>query len=259
MREFHYTGLAKKLWDTETLNFTNLIHEFKGKQDLYVRQKPVELNRLVEIAKIQSTESSNRIEGIVTTASRIQAIVKEKTPPRNRDEFEIAGYRDVLNTIHENHDYIPIRGNYILQLHRDLMQYTGSNLGGIYKITQNYLKENAEQVKAIVEKNAAAASAFTVFMETEPEALVSNIAESLSNKAEATKNTAATAAEATKDVAAEAVNKTVENTKAAVNQKVEDAKAAANQKAEETKAAAKQKANEAVDNAAQNVKKGLGL
>jgi hypothetical protein len=140
----------------------------------------------------------------------------------------------------------------------------------IVTTVQNYLKENAEQVKAIVEKNAAAASAFTVFMETEPEALVSNIAESLSNKAEATKNTAATAAEATKDVAAEAVNKTVENTKAAVNQKVEDAKAAANQKAEESKAAAKQKAeetkatakqkaNEAVDNAAQNVKKGLGL
>ena len=141
MREFDYTGLAKKLWDTETLNFTNLIHEFKGKQDLYVRQKPVELRRLVEIAKIQSTESSNRIEGIVTTASRIQAIVKEKTTPRNRDEYEIAGYRDVLNTIHESHDYIPIRGNYILQLHRDLMQYTGSNLGGVYKTTQNYLKE----------------------------------------------------------------------------------------------------------------------
>ena len=141
MREFDYAGLAQKLWDTETLNFTNLIHEFKGKQDLYVRQKPMELNRLVEIAKIQSTESSNRIEGIVTTASRIQAIVKEKTTPRNRDEYEIAGYRDVLNTIHESHDYIPIRGNYILQLHRDLMQYTGSNLGGVYKITQNYLKE----------------------------------------------------------------------------------------------------------------------
>ena len=113
---------------------------------------------------------------------------------------------------------------------------------------QNYLKENAEQVKAVVEKNADAASAVAVFMETEPEVMVSAIVETVSNKAEATKDAAADAAEASKDAAAEAVNKTVE-----------DVKAAANQKAEETKAAAKQKANEAVDNAAQNVKKGLGL
>lgn len=141
MREFNYSALARRMWDTEILNYTNLIHEYKGKQDLYIRQKPVELEKLVEIAKIQSTESSNRIEGIVTTASRIQALVKDKTTPRNRDEYEIAGYRDVLNTIHENHDYIPVRGNYILQLHRDLMQYTGSNLGGVYKITQNYIQE----------------------------------------------------------------------------------------------------------------------
>lgn len=142
MRAFDYTALSLRKWDVEILNYTNLIHEFKGKQELYLRQKPVELDRLVEIAKVQSTESSNRIEGIVTTASRIQALVQEKTTPKNRDEFEIAGYRDVLNTIHENHDYIPIRGNYILQLHRDLMQYTGSNLGGTYKITQNYLQES---------------------------------------------------------------------------------------------------------------------
>lgn len=141
MRAFDYTSLIQRMWDTETVNYTNMIHEYKGKQELYLRQKPVELEKLVEIAKVQSTESSNRIEGIVTTASRIQALVKEKTTPRNRDEYEIAGYRDVLNTIHENHDYIPIRSNYILQLHRDLMQYTGSNLGGAYKITQNYLQE----------------------------------------------------------------------------------------------------------------------
>ena len=101
----------------------------------------MKLEKLVEIAKIQSTESSNRIEGIVTTASWIQALVQEKTTPGNRDEYKITGYRDVLNTIHENHEYIPLRSNYILQLHRDLMQYTGSNLGGSYKITQNYLHE----------------------------------------------------------------------------------------------------------------------
>ncbi|MBQ4396173.1 MAG: Fic family protein [Clostridia bacterium] len=140
MKAFDYTLLAKQRWDTEVMNYTNLIHEYKGKQDLYLRQKPVELERLVDIAKIQSTESSNRIEGIVTTASRIQALVTEKTTPRNRGESEIAGYRDVLNTIHENYAYIPLQSNYILQLHRDLMQYTG-NPGGVYKNAQNYLQE----------------------------------------------------------------------------------------------------------------------
>ena len=123
------------------MNLTSLIHEYKGKQDLYLRQKPAELDRLVAIAKVQSTESSNRMEGIVTTSSRINALMRRKTMPRNRDEKEIAGYRDVLNTIHENHDYIPVRTNYILQLHRDLMQYTDSSSGGKFKATQNYLEE----------------------------------------------------------------------------------------------------------------------
>lgn len=141
MREFDYSGLAQAKWDNEIVNYTNLIHEYKGKQDLYIRQKPVELEKLVEVAKIQSTESSNRIEGIVTTSTRIQELVKEKTTPRNRNEYEIAGYRDVLNTIHESYEYIPVQSRYILQLHRDLMQYMGNNSGGVYKMTQNYIQE----------------------------------------------------------------------------------------------------------------------
>ena len=141
MRSFDYSKYINHKWDNETLNYLSQIHEFKGKQELFSRQKPVELERLIEVAKIQSVESSNRIEGIVTTSSRIGQIVQEKTMPRNRDEKEIAGYRDVLNTIHESHDYISVNGNIILQLHRDLMRYADSGLGGKYKVTQNYLKE----------------------------------------------------------------------------------------------------------------------
>ena len=141
MRGFDYSILAARRWDTETMNLTNLIHEYKGKQDMYLRQKPAELDRLVEVAKVQSTEASNRMEGIVTSSSRINALMQQKTTPRNRNEKEIAGYRDVLNTIHKSHDYIPVRSNYILQLHRGLMQYTGSSFGGKYKSTQNYLEE----------------------------------------------------------------------------------------------------------------------
>ncbi len=99
------------------------------------------MEKLTKVAKVQSVKSSNRIEGIVTTSTRIGQIVNEKTTPRNRDEKEIAGYRDVLNTIHESHDYISVTSNIILQLHRDLTKYSESGLSGIYKITQNYLRE----------------------------------------------------------------------------------------------------------------------
>lgn len=99
---------------------------------------------MLEIAKIQSTEASNRIEGIYTSDERIQALVKEKSTPQNRNENEIAGYRDVLITIHENYDYIPPRSNVILQLHRDLYQYSGMGIGGRFKSTDNVIEEQLE-------------------------------------------------------------------------------------------------------------------
>lgn len=141
MRTFDYNKLAEKAWDTDILNLVARIHECKGRQDLFIRQKPVELHRLVEIAKIQSTESSNKIEGIVTTGTRMKQLFEEKTTPRNRDENEIMGYRDVLNTIHESNEYIPIRPSYILQLHRDLLKRAGFSYGGHFKNVQNYINE----------------------------------------------------------------------------------------------------------------------
>lgn len=141
MRTFDYSYLEHKQWGTDILNLVAKIHECKGRQDLFVRQKPVELERLTEIAKIQSTEASNKIEGIVTTSTRIKQLFEEKTTPRNRDEDEIMGYRDVLNTIHESHDYIPIRPSYILQLHKDLLSKAGLSYGGHFKNVQNYISE----------------------------------------------------------------------------------------------------------------------
>lgn len=139
MRSFDYSALKNKTWDNEILGLVAQIHEYKGRQELYLRQKPEELDRLVEIAKIQSTEASNEIEGIRTTNTRLKQLVADKTAPRNRDEEEIMGYRDVLNTIHENYEYIPIRANYILQLHRDLFRYSEKGIGGHFKNTQNYI------------------------------------------------------------------------------------------------------------------------
>ena len=118
MRQFNYTKIKEMTWDAEILGYIAAIYKEAGKQELYLKQRPEELGKLIEIAKIQSTEASNAIEGIVTTNIRIRQLVEEKTAPRNRDEQEIAGYRDVLNIIHESFDAIPITQNFILQLHR---------------------------------------------------------------------------------------------------------------------------------------------
>ena len=142
MRSFDYSKLKNYQWDSEVLGLVAQIHEFKGRQELYLKQKPAALEKLVEIAKIQSTEASNKIEGIVTTSTRIQQLCMDKTTPRNRDEEEIMGYRDVLNTIHESYEYIPIRSSYILQLHRDLYKYSEKAIGGRFKNTQNVIAEN---------------------------------------------------------------------------------------------------------------------
>ena len=137
MREFNYSSFNDVQWDNELVALLAQIHECKGRQELYLKQKPAVLDHLVEIARIQSTESSNKIEGIVTTNTRIKELVAEKTAPRNREEKEIAGYRDVLALIHERFEYIPIRSSVILQLHRDLYQYSGIDIGGRFKNTQN--------------------------------------------------------------------------------------------------------------------------
>lgn len=150
MRQFDYTQLKKRNWDSEILGYVAQIHEFKGRQQMYLRQREAELDKLVEIAKVQSTEASNEIEGIRTTNTRLKQLCADKTTPRNRDEKEIMGYRDVLNTIHENYEYIPLRPNYILQLHRDLYRYSEKDIGGKFKNTQNYISATDSQGNTFV-------------------------------------------------------------------------------------------------------------
>ena len=139
MRSFNYSNLINRSWDNEILGLVAQIHEYKGRQELYLKQQPAQLDRLVELVIVQSTEASNEIEGIRTTNTRLKQLCADKTTPHNRDEKEILGYRDVLNTIHENYEYIPIRRNYILQLHRDLYKYSEKSIGGSFKNTQNYI------------------------------------------------------------------------------------------------------------------------
>ena len=149
MRIFDYSRLRDVKWDSEILGLVAQIHEYKGKQAFFLKQKPATLEKLVEIAKIQSTESSNKIEGIVTTATRMKQLCDQKTTPRNRDEEEISGYRDALALIHESHEYIPIKSSYILQLHQVLYHYSQRDIGGRFKNAQNYIaeiRENGEQI-----------------------------------------------------------------------------------------------------------------
>jgi Fic family protein len=141
MREFDHSKRAGSLLTPSIVNQLSAIHEYKGSQSHYIEAQPDLLTGMLEVAKIQSTESSNKIEGIATTQARLREITLTKSAPRNRDEQEIAGYRDVLATIHENYDFIPPRPNLILQLHRDLYRYSGSSIGGRFKNADNVIEE----------------------------------------------------------------------------------------------------------------------
>lgn len=141
MRSFDYKALYKKLLTPEIVSYLAQIHELKGQQNLFIEAHRDALAELLEIAKIQSTEASNRIEGIITTDDRLKRLVRNKTTPRNRSEREIAGYRDVLTTIHENYEYIPIRPGSILQLHRDLYKFSNAAIGGSFKNSDNVIAE----------------------------------------------------------------------------------------------------------------------
>jgi len=141
MRAFSYKTNYKSLLMPDIVSYLTEIHEQKGQQVLLADARKDALAELLEIARIQSTEASNRIEGIITTSDRLNKLVRNKTTPKNRSECEIAGYRDVLATIHENYDYIPIRSGMILQLHRDLYKFSGLSIGGSFKNADNVIAE----------------------------------------------------------------------------------------------------------------------
>ncbi len=141
MHQYDYQGQWQTLVTPEMLSIVTQIHEYKGQQNLFVAQKAETLTTLLEIAKVQSTEASNKIEGIYTSDERLKLLAMDKTTPTTRNEEEIAGYRDVLATIHQNHDFIPLKSSMLLQLHRDLYKYSGLGIGGSYKIADNLITE----------------------------------------------------------------------------------------------------------------------
>lgn len=141
MRNFDYKNAPAKLLTPEIVQMIGSIHEHKGKQELFLEANRDELKTLLEVALIQSTGASNRIEGVFTSDKRLEELVSQKAEPRNRSEQEIAGYREVLAEIHESYEYITPRPNVILQLHRDLYSYSQGNIGGNYKNADNVIAE----------------------------------------------------------------------------------------------------------------------
>ena len=141
MREFDYTNVWKPLLRPDIVSLLTQIHEYKGEQTMFIEAKPDILTSMLEIARIQSTAASNEIEGIFASDERLREIVLQKAQPRSRNEEEIAGYRDVLATIHESHDYIPLRPSTLLQLHRDLYKFSGRSMGGRFKDSDNVIEE----------------------------------------------------------------------------------------------------------------------
>ena len=146
MRRFNLTEeYSSIISNSNIINLISKIHEYKGKQSYLLDTKKDTLETLLKVAKIQSTSSSNKIEGIYTTDKRINEIVNQKLEPKNRNEEEIAGYRDVLTLIHENYNFIDVNQNTILQLHRDLYKYTAYSYGGKFKNSQNFIEEENEK------------------------------------------------------------------------------------------------------------------
>jgi len=141
MKNFDYITNPAKLLTPEIVQMVGSIHEHKGKQELFLEANIDELKTLLEVALIQSTGASNRIEGIFTSDKRLKELVSQKAEPRNRSEQEIAGYREVLATIHESYEYITPRPTIILQLHRDLYSYSQGNIDGTYKNSDNVIAE----------------------------------------------------------------------------------------------------------------------
>ncbi len=141
MRSYEYTESHKKYLSSEIICLIGKINEFKGVLNLSVEIEPELISGLIEVAKIQSVDSSNKIEGILTSNDRLKKIIANKTTPTSSNEEEITGYRDVLKIIHESYAHIPFSSNHIMQLHKYLYSYSANESGGKYKCQDNIIEE----------------------------------------------------------------------------------------------------------------------
>lgn len=140
MHSFESDFIDRQIISHPLIRTIRLLGEYRGKESMFMQQTPQVLETLRQIAVVQSTESSNRIEGVEAPPDRIIQLVEHKTTPQNRSEQEIAGYRDVLATIHANHAHMPFTTGVVLQLHRDLYRFSTQE-GGRWKMMDNEIGE----------------------------------------------------------------------------------------------------------------------
>lgn len=144
MNRFDYANTLPKLMTPEIMNLVSAIHEYRGRQPLYLAMKPDIMDCLTEIALVQSTGASNRIENIHTSSdARLHSLLAHKVEPRNRSEHEIVGYRYVLDLIHDRYADIPVNPGVILQFHRDLYRGVDVSFGGHWKDADNIIAERS--------------------------------------------------------------------------------------------------------------------
>jgi len=136
--------LIRLAFDAAQLATIQRLGEARGRQDLFIAQIPEQLEVLRQAAVVESSESSNRIEGVVAAPGRVEAIVLRAAAPRDRSEQEIAGYRDALQLIHESHEHMGFTTNVVLQLHSMLFRFLPSE-GGTWKATDNEIVERDAQ------------------------------------------------------------------------------------------------------------------
>ena len=159
MAQFEYGKDLDGLMTPEVVSALGGVREHRGRQELYKSLQPATLERLCEVAKIQSTGASNRIENISTSEVRLRELMQRKVEPANRDEREIAGYRYVLDMIHESHDSIPVTPGVILQLHRDLYRFCDVSFAGRWKDSDNVIAERAADGRMVARFVPTSASA----------------------------------------------------------------------------------------------------
>lgn len=133
-------ALGRLNFSAEDVTTLRKLGEYRGMQELFTRQRPEVFDALKTVARVESSESSNRLEGIQAPKARIEDLVLRDTTPKNRSEQEIAGYRDALNLVHESGKEMPFSVNVIRQLHELIHGYLPQP-GGKWKPTDNEIVE----------------------------------------------------------------------------------------------------------------------
>ncbi len=164
MRSFEHNYLFDTPLSHSLLVTGRFLGEFRGRQVLYSEQSPEVLETLRRVAMVQSTVSSNRIEGITVAADRIEALVAKKVTPKDRSEQEVAGYRDVLATIHSNHNKIHLSTDLIRSWHKQMYRFTGES-GGEWKTKDNAILEVLPDGRQVVRFQPVSAVTTPKFME----------------------------------------------------------------------------------------------